>query len=428
MAKVPEFIETYSDDVSYLIDAREVLLRHPFRTEMKTLCNASFCRMLAVFMIGSIEAMLQHWKERDQKGILEKYFKENASNGERVQSLYEAFKKAGINVDKEIFEDYLAIKYLRNIIVHARWKPHEKEWLKIRGFPTDTRKLSEKHWHRMLEVNQNMMMYIALAGIPELRKRLPKEKMIRIPIKQKEIKRMIITRKDLPDVIYRNLANIASEIYQFIVKAATSKKYGWDREFSTKTLEKLAHRDAKKLFYMAAKRAVEENYEGTLSSRQLMKDAIFFWNLYKQETFAKNRIKLKEIKESLKILMKLHQQKDYFKGPFFWDKKLPIEAKLEIINNCLKGYKGLSKIAIVKSLEIGELTYTFMPDITLVSLFAIYLPIIDPENARKLINEVRFILTAWKLREAWYLFIERHESPNKSEWAFYEELFNELLA
>ena len=69
-----------------------------------------------------------------------------------------------------------------------------------------------------------------------------------------------------------------------------------------------------------------------------------------------------------------------------------------------------------------------MPDITLVSLFAIYLPIIDPENARKLINEVRFILTAWKLREAWYLFIERHESPNKSEWAFYEELFNELLA
>lgn len=52
---------------------------------------------------------------------------ENVSNGERVSSLCEAFRVAGIRVDRQLFDDYRAIKDLRNTIVHGRWKEHEKE-------------------------------------------------------------------------------------------------------------------------------------------------------------------------------------------------------------------------------------------------------------------------------------------------------------
>lgn len=160
--QMSEFIDAYSDDIIYLQEARKVLLTHPLRREIEELCNASFCRMFAVIMVGAIEHMLQEWRDRDRLGILDQYFSQGANNSERVQSLYEAFKNAGVRVDREVFADYLAIKYLRNTIVHARWKPHEKEWLEQRGFPTDTRKLTEEHWRKMQLVNENMMFYIAI--------------------------------------------------------------------------------------------------------------------------------------------------------------------------------------------------------------------------------------------------------------------------
>lgn len=425
--EMPEFIDTYSDDILYIIESRKVLLTHPFRVEIKSICDASFCRLLAVFMVGSIEAMLQHWGEKDKFGILKKYFEKHADNDDRIQSLYNAFKKVGTNVDKKIFDAYLAIKYLRNIIVHSRWKPYEKEWIEKRDFPTDTRKLAGEHWHRMLEVNQNMMMYIASTGMPELKRRTSNDKVIRLKMKrEEELKPTIITRRDLPYVVFRNLENIALELYSSIKKAAISEKRR-AKNLSPEE-EKISHKDAKRLFYLAAKKAGEEGFEEILKGKQLMKEALFFWDLYKQETFTKSNIQQKEIKESFKVLMELHKRKSYPEGVFLWDEKLPKEVKVGVVKKRLKNYRGLSEIEIIKSLDIGKLTYEFIRNITPLSLFAIYFPVIDRENAKTLVNEEKFILTAWKLREAWYFFIELREHPETSDWLFYERLFDELLA
>ena len=40
--EIPEFIDTYSDDLIYLMEARKVLLAHPFRAEVKELCDVLF--------------------------------------------------------------------------------------------------------------------------------------------------------------------------------------------------------------------------------------------------------------------------------------------------------------------------------------------------------------------------------------------------
>lgn len=131
----PEFVDTYSDDVIYLLEGRTALLTHPLRAELPELLNASTCRLLAVFMIGNIELMLSDWRAKDHNDILNVYFEGRRENRERVAALCSAFQSAGITVDPEVFNDYLAIRYLRNAIVHAKRKDHEKDCLSSAASP-----------------------------------------------------------------------------------------------------------------------------------------------------------------------------------------------------------------------------------------------------------------------------------------------------
>jgi hypothetical protein len=220
-----EFIDTYSDDIIYLKEGRQALLTHPLRKEIKFLCGASYCRMLAVMMIGSIEMMFAEWSKQDKNGILQMWFEENdkngnyISNGYRVKVLYDAFKDAGINVDKDIFDDFLAIKYLRNIIIHTNWTRSGTNWLKKRGFPTDTRELSEKEWDRMLNVNDNMMLYISLTSIGGINKGISKlDAPIKIPDIQQKVGLGIVREGDLISIFWSNLERISDHIFKSIEK------------------------------------------------------------------------------------------------------------------------------------------------------------------------------------------------------------------
>jgi len=372
--------------------------------------------------------MLQHWAEKFGVKELMIYFAKNVKNSERIQALYKVFQKKGINADIEILNDYLAIKYLRNTICHARWRPHEKKWCKRRGFPTDTRELTEEHWYRILEVNENMMMYIALTGIPELIRRVPKDKVIRIKKKREKLKPMIIRRKDLPYVILKNIGNIASEIYKIIEKVATSERYNWTKGLPPNELEKISHYDAKIKFYLAVKKARDEGFKEIVGQKELMRDVVYFWRLYKKETFERHNITLTSMREGFKILNLLHQKKFYISPmPIPWDEKLPQQVKIQLIRIRGKPPKEVPEIEMIKALDIGKLVYGFVPDITLVRLFAVYLPLIDLENAKAQLKEIEFILTAWKLRVIWYDYIERCKPPDTSIWTFYEKLLNKLL-
>jgi hypothetical protein len=79
---IPEFIDTYSDDLIYLREARTALVTHPFKAVWKENLDASFCRMLAVFMIGNIEEMLKKWRDKDRANVLDVYFAKDTKNGD----------------------------------------------------------------------------------------------------------------------------------------------------------------------------------------------------------------------------------------------------------------------------------------------------------------------------------------------------------
>jgi len=44
--EIHEFLDTYSDDIIYLQEGRSSLLTHPLKSEVKDLCDASFCKII----------------------------------------------------------------------------------------------------------------------------------------------------------------------------------------------------------------------------------------------------------------------------------------------------------------------------------------------------------------------------------------------
>ncbi|MBM7693541.1 hypothetical protein JOC77_002981 [Peribacillus deserti] len=158
-----QFIDTYSDDMLYLVDARNLLLQNG---RFEYLVTPAFCRMFIVNMVGAVEASLNSWKKEDGTDILSSYFT-SRNNQEKVDNLYNAFISAGIPVEKEVFDDYLAIHYLRHKIVHSKEKDTERrdDWIKSRGFPIDTREFTVDDWDRIQKLNDILISYLGYAYV-----------------------------------------------------------------------------------------------------------------------------------------------------------------------------------------------------------------------------------------------------------------------
>ena len=104
------------------------------------------------------------------------------------------------------------------------------------------------------------------------------------------------------------------------------------------------------------------------------------------------------------------------------------QIKSDMIKDCLSynNYPPQFKQSLINALDVGKSTYEFMNS-SFASLFALYLPVIDPELTKTFINEIEFILKAWKLRELWYLFVEKRSQPKMPELLFYEILFYKMI-
>lgn len=325
-----------------------------------------------------------------------------------------------------MLNDYLAIKYLRNTICHGEWREQQRKWCKERGFPTDTRKFIEDNWYKILEVEQNMMMYIALTKISRFAKGESKQK-LKINVQREELKPMIITRKDLSCIILKNLENIAVKIDDILQRVIASSKHNPFKDLSLDELSRLSEYNKKIMFYSAVKRVCDEGFEEIKEVQPLMEDMVYFWKLYKKETFDKYNIDIRRIKNSTEILDLLFKKNFYIKLPIPWNEKTPRDVKVQFLKSIGNIPKDISENDIVDSLDVGKIIYDFMPDITLVILFAVYLPLFDIKRAKEELQEIEFILYAWKLNRMWYYYIEHKKKPDLSYWNLYKELFSKFI-
>jgi hypothetical protein len=396
--KIDEFIDTYSDDLLNLHEARAALITRDYAFIDDV--NASFCRIHAVFVIGGIEVMLESWRDRDRLNVLEAYFDKKTSNGERIKALHDAFLHAGIQVDRHVFDDYLAIKYLRNPIVHGGWKDHEKEWLEQRGFPTDTRRLTKQHLDKIEHANQNMMLYIALTGItgPDAAK---PAKLVRLDQATTQCLEDsgILRIRDIDRIIWSNLERIDAHILADIQVAATCDQYNWAKGRKLGEIEALRSAEQKWLFYGAARRAGEEGYPALVRHRALAQEAVAFWREYWRRAMAAGSLDESRIEQTAAIL-----------------------------DSSRAGGKHGSSVAADDAAirEVGEWAYEFFPNIMPLTLLT-RLPIVDPANTSSYIYEARRALNAVRLGHIWYACVENRD-PSNEAFSLYERIVVEFGA
>lgn len=318
MSETPEFIDTYSDDLLNLMDFRDSHLTHPGKIVIDFLFQASMSRLFCVFMIGSIEAMLENWKTKDPNNILEPYFS-NTSNENRIIALTNNFKTNGIEVDENILKQYLAIKYVRNTIIHSGWNENQKGFIIEQGFPTDTRKLTDEHLQIMYNVNNEMMMYIASIQL-------------KVYIKLGDYKK-------LPD---------------------------YKRYFTKKQLSVFLWQNLEKIDYYLIKEKKE-------ITQNIIEEAVFDWNLYKEISLT-NFINIEKLDSSIEFLKKLVAEKNYSEVPigfFDFEKISSTESDntelLEILSKVLN-LETEEVLKFIEAYNIGKKCYERMKNITATSL------------------------------------------------------------
>ncbi|HEX6508055.1 MAG TPA: hypothetical protein VF221_10515 [Chloroflexota bacterium] len=424
---VGEFIDSYSDDLIYLREARAALLTHPLSPEWAFADHWDACagRVASVFMIGSIEAMLETWREKDSRGILDNYFSDKVTNGARISALQQAFTEAGIDVDPAVFEDYLAVKYLRNTIIHGRWKEHEKEWLEGRGFPTDVRSLKREHLDRIEFVNQNMMFYIFLSGQPGVAGVAPEKPPNFIRLKElgsyDSYGAGILRPHDLDRIIWNNLERIDARISADIERTVLTARYDWTEGRSTNELEKLDPDERKSLFYLSARRAGEEDCEALAQHRPLASDALVFWREYWQRTSATHDVSDQSINRALGILGVLQERHLEAR---LWPviEQMPTVEALRLIETKVAMDGQHSHEEILAAVHTGHAAYDAVPNIMPITLLTLRLPIVDPARTHDYLAEASRALTAFTLNRTWYSWVEEQRAPTLDGLDFYKRM------
>jgi hypothetical protein len=155
---VNEFIDAYSDDQIYLSMIQNLVDAHPVEAAApENIKLSSFCRLWAVMMVGSIESMIKVWNTGDALWAdIAAYF-DSQSNENRVSRLMNAFRMRGLKVDPEMFQDFLAIKYIRNAYIHSSWSEPQRTFSVSRGFPGDVMSFNTAHFKRMQAVYFHVM-------------------------------------------------------------------------------------------------------------------------------------------------------------------------------------------------------------------------------------------------------------------------------
>jgi hypothetical protein len=427
-----EFIDVWSDDLIYLQEGRNAILTHPLRQVIPTPYDASSARLLAVVIVGGIEMMLDAWRHRDRLMILDRWFskkRQNEPNEEKVQRLYDAFRQKKIEVDRKVFDDYLAIKYLRNTLIHSDWKNDQKKWVESRDFPGDTRKLTSEHWNRMLSINQSMMYYIALTGLldPAALNKNPYSIAVE-PIKvPEEVVTGIIRWQHIPEIYWNNIERITERIWCDVKGTTSTSEYAWFSGLSNEDLQKISWQEQKRLVLLSARRAGEDKHPALVQHRGLAREALNFWREYWRLTLGDDGITLEDIRESLETLRHLHEKALYPIGPFELPNEIASGISHQVIRSLLPTYEPLTEDEVLKSLTVGRTVHRRIRNVTAPSLLIELLPTVDPENTSAYLIEGEKALSAMELNNYWYSYVESRRSPEFDRWSFYRQISDEFL-
>jgi hypothetical protein len=165
---VPEFIDAYSDDQIYIHMLEGLVNSSPVESVVPdSIKYSSFARLWAVMMIGGVECMIKEWATKNPRlQDIYAYFDQGPNEG-RIQRLENAFRDRRMPVNSELFQDFLAVKYIRNAYVHGEWNTAQRAFVESRGFPGSVMRFSKEHYERMKECYNHVMNRIGMVSVLE---------------------------------------------------------------------------------------------------------------------------------------------------------------------------------------------------------------------------------------------------------------------
>ena len=155
----PEFIDVFSDDLSYIIESYE---DHKTKYGTTPWSTSSTCRLYISVSVSCIEYLISEINKKQKIDLLELYLSKDSSvnHNERNSALKKFFNSRGINIASDFLDDFLIIKRLRNIIIHSNWRESNKKEAENSGFPSDLRLFNESHLDRIKIIHKEIEKYL----------------------------------------------------------------------------------------------------------------------------------------------------------------------------------------------------------------------------------------------------------------------------
>ncbi len=447
--KIQEFLNASADDILFLRKARDALLSHPKMLADEYKSESAVCRIMAVLAVSAMDRILEMWRGDDS---LCGYFKERQSNAKKIASLSEFFAKSAVTPDAEIISDYLAIKYLRNTVVHTEWKGTQTESIKKRGFPIYLRDLDHTHWDRIVRMMLWMLRSIAKVALSNRQidafdrdYRVGKTADLQMGFGYGSHERLVeslIRPADLPALYWRNLekisfwlerelieptdyvSNLALEAWSEYLRLSTEGR-GIDlKQIDTnlRTLERF-HADG-----VYARHPIGSCGLLAFSSNiPLVKEHAQKLGLGAQqvETVQRGFETIADANKAGQLKVPAGQWLQ------LWNASIPDHAVADVLPLFVADFEAIDPRAVVSSLRVGHVVHSMMPSEAHVpvALFLSQLPQFFSANRAKLIAAGRVALALYKLRDAWHSWVESIEQlpikPHYDIWHRFDRLVAE---
>jgi len=422
--KVQNYEESHEYTMlEYLPLGRQALLSHPlFSKTVRDHVNSAYCRLAVMAVVSAVEAVLEAWSENGPKAreLWDTYEDDKKSNGDRIGALFEAFNSAGVQVERDTLDKYLAIKYLRNRIVHPepsdaekkRTVQRQREFIKGQGFPAEYEEFpmgfSEDHWRLIWDVFWKMRNWIYRIGFLESGSPLVQLLGgVEAPSRRVEEELRLIRPADLPQLWRFNIEAINSQIAKHMEEVVLEDP-GYSREFSERVAGIPMH-EVSLVRSRICQKAAEDGFTTLTQDRSLAALALASWKEW-WTVFEAEEITIESIEHSLSTVQDLHETGQYL-PPVGWA-RLPREALTELVAKSLRGLRVPAE-QIADALKVGQRVYALRP-LVAAEFFAIRGPAVNPAGMREYGREGLKALSAAELASTWCGYAEALAPPKEN--------------
>jgi hypothetical protein len=385
--------------------------------------------MMIIRMVDAIEdGLLRIWQDEE---FLRGYHAERDPRL-RIKSLVRRFHERGIEVNPQVIREFLGLRYLRNMMVHARLKEHERSHLEDLGFPVDVNSLDVSFGARTVQIADELDDYIGRATFPAIVTGDPRP----------------VWTSDL-SIALTSLSDTSDWIRYLLRPSQLARAWRQNLEAIKWWLEDRVSPHMEIVDYIAdlALEAWRELVHASGVSRESVEKAIrVLMDLHQRQAYSVVPLGIliemigalhdvggshglqqlapeqrRQVEPVLSALMEVQSLGSEVKGQL-WEESIPDRVGIVLLRAAVPKCVPISVEDLLEALRVGVRVYKHTQTQAPVEVFRLLIPLAEPRG-----NELRGAgleaLLFCKLARYWYAYVESAGPPTPSSWAEYERAF-----